>query len=154
MLAAERALEHLQGGEMRAGVLLHRDGHVGEIARHLERRVEGHDRLRRHRRAQRRELAAARAALDPVDRRPFAHIVAVGRAALEHAFLEALENLALGRVALAILVGRRHRHVEPGLLEQPLLDADQHRQVEHRVVGGDPDDGVGHDASPRESILA
>ena len=36
-------------------------------------------------------------------------------------------------------------HVEAGLGEQPLLDADDDRQVEHLVVRRDPDDGpCGH----------
>ena len=78
VLGADGAFEHLQRRVVRAGQLLHHDRHVGEVARHLQRVLEGQDRLRRHRRAQRRDIAAARAALEPVDAGPFADVVAVG----------------------------------------------------------------------------
>ena len=122
---------------MRAGEFLHHDRHVRHVARRLQPLVERDDRLRRHRGAQRRELAAALAALQPVDARPLADVVAVGGAAFEHFFLEPLENRLLDAVALTVGVSRAKAHVEAGLGEEALFDADNDRQIEYRVVGCD-----------------
>ena len=46
------------------------------------------------------------------------------------------------RVLLAVRIGGREAHVEPGLGEQPFLDADDDRQVEHRIVGRNAHDGL------------
>ena len=88
VLRADRAFEHLDRRVVRAGELLHHDRHVRPVARHLQRVVEGKDRLRRHSRAQRRDIAAALAALEAIDARPFADIVAVGGPAIEQILLE------------------------------------------------------------------
>ena len=51
-------------------------------------------------------------------------------------------NGRLRVVPFAVGVRRREADIEPGLGEQALLDADDDRQVEHLIVGGDPDDGL------------
>jgi len=139
MLGADGAFQHLQHRVMRAGQLLHQHRHVGEVARHLQLLLEGEDRLRRDRGAQGRDLAGPRAALQPVDARPFADIVGIGLGRIEQRLLQPRHHRLLGAVALAIGIGRGESHIEPGLLEQPLLDADDHRQIEDRIVGGDLD---------------
>ena len=48
-------------------------------------------------------------------------------------------NGGLRIVLLAVRVGRREAHIEPGLGEQAFLDADDDRQVEHRIVRRDLD---------------
>jgi hypothetical protein len=133
--------------------LLDDDRHVGQVARYLERIVEGHDRLSRHRRPERGDAAVApRAALEPVDAGPFADVVAVGGAAVEQLFLEARHDGALRAVALAVGVGRGEGDVQAGRLEQAFLDPDDDRQVEYGVVGRDANDGAlrhGHHNPPR-----
>jgi len=115
--------------------------HVGHVARRLQLLVERDNRLRRDRRAQRRQLAAALAALQAIDARPLAHVVAVGGAAFEHLFLQPLENRLLDAVALAVRVRGAEADVEPGASEQTFFDADDHRQVKHRIVRRDADLG-------------
>src|SRR5262249_561251 len=50
------------------------------------------------------------------------------------------------RILLAVCMGGGKFDVEAGGLEQPLLNADDHRQIENLVIGSDVDDGpeVGH----------
>ena len=45
MRRADRTLQHLQRRVVGPGELLHDDGHIGEVARHLQARVERQDRL-------------------------------------------------------------------------------------------------------------
>ena len=142
MFGADGAFEHLQRGVMRAGQFLHHDRNVGEIARHLQRFIEGNDRLRRHRSAQRRDIAAARAFLQPVDAGPFADIVAVGRTAIEHLLLQPRHDRTLDAVLLAVRIARRETNIEPGFFEQFFLDADDDRKIENRIVWSNPDEGL------------
>src|SRR5262249_57960532 len=92
-----------------------------------------------HRGARRRYVAAALATLEPVDACPLAHIIRVSRATIELALLEARHESGLRVVPLAVRVGCREAHVEPGPGEQAFLDADDHGQVEDGVVRGDLD---------------
>src|SRR5262249_25275054 len=87
---------------------------------------------------QRRDVATALAALEAVDARPFADVVAVGGAAIEQVLLEPPHEGCRDRVLLlAVRMGRREADVEAGLCKKPLPDADDHRQVEHLIVVGD-----------------
>ena len=43
-------------------------------------------------------------------------------------------------VLFAVRVGTREANVEARLVEQLLLDADNDRQIENRIVGGDSDE--------------
>ena len=143
VVGADRAFEHLQRGVVRAGQFLHHDRNVGEVARHLQRR-------RRRSgspappppRAAPAMLPPRAAALEPVDARPFADVVAVGRAAIEQLLLEPRHDRLADRVLLAVRVGGRESDVEPRFFEQAFLDADDDRQVENLVVGRNPDHGL------------
>jgi hypothetical protein len=139
---ADRALDHLDRGVVGAGELLHHDRHVGEITRHLELLVEAQDRLCRDRRAQSRDIASAPAAFQPIDACPFTHVVAVGRTAVEKVLLEARHEGRLRIVPFAVGIGRGKAHIESRLGKKAFLDADDHRQIEHRVVRRDFDDGL------------
>jgi hypothetical protein len=105
----------------------------------LELVVEGEDRLGRDGRAQRGDVAAALAALQAIDARPFADIVAVGGTAIEKILLEARHERRLRIVFFAVRIAGRKAHVEARLGEEALLDADDDRQVEDRVVRRDAD---------------
>ena len=111
MLAPNCAFEHLNCRVVGAGQLLNYDRNVEHVARRLQLVIEGQDGLRCDRCAQGRNLAAALAALQPVDARPLADVVAVGRAALEKPFLEPVENRLLRAVLLAIRVACREADV-------------------------------------------
>src|SRR5258707_15305151 len=84
--------------------------------------------------SQRCDVAAALAALQAIDARPFADIVAVGTTAIEKVLLDARHERRLHTVLFSIRVGGRKAHIKSCLREEPLLDANDHRQVEHRVV--------------------
>src|SRR5215471_1982344 len=86
-------------------------------------------------------MAATRALLQPVDTGPFANIVAVGGTAIEHMFFQPRHHRALDAVLLTVRVSGRKTHIEPGLLEQFFLDANDDRKVEYRIVRRYPDPG-------------
>jgi len=90
--------------------------------------------LRRDRRPESRNFAAAFAALQSVDAGPFADVVAVGRPALEEFFFEAGENRLLRAVLFPIGVGRREADIEPCFFKQAFFDGNNHRQVKHRII--------------------
>jgi hypothetical protein len=139
VLRADGAFEHLDRRVVRAGKLLRHDRHVRQVARDLQFVVEAEDRLRRDGRAQRRDVAAATAALQPIDARPFADVVAVGGPAIEKVLLEARHQWRLDAVLFPVRIGGGKADIKTGLGEQPFLDADDHRQVEDRVVGRNAD---------------
>src|SRR6185503_1606901 len=114
--------------------------HAGKITWDLQRFVEGQDGLRGDRSAQRGDVAGARSALEPVDARPFADVIAVGRPGLEQVLLQPRHDRAFRVILLAVRIRRGEGDIETGGFEQPLLDPDDDRQVEHRIVRGDPDD--------------
>ena len=134
MRRADRAFEHLDRRVVRTRELLNDDGHIRHIARNLKALFEGEDGLRRDGGAKAGDVAAARAALDPVDAGPFADVVAVGGAAIEQVLLQPRHDRTVGSVLLARFVRSRHLHVQPVLAEQALLDADEHGQVENGIV--------------------
>ena len=137
---------------MRAGELLNHNRHVGEVARDLQRFIERQDGLRRHSGTQGRDVAGARAAFQPVDARPFADVVAVRGPGLEHLLFESRHDRTFRFVLLAIGIGGRESDVQTGRVEQALLDADDDRKIEDRVVGRNPDDRLfvnrRHDVPP------
>ena len=143
--AREHALEALQRRVVRAGALVDADRHAGEIARLLDRRIEAEDRLRGDRRPQGEYLRAAATLLAAIDARPFAQVVDVGLAAFEERFLQALEWIGVGRAALRVL--RLEAHLDARVGEEALVARDIDRQVEHRVVRRDIDDGCAHGAT-------
>src|SRR5215213_3229543 len=123
---------------MRARQLLHHNGYISEITRHLQRFIEAQDRLRSYRRAQGRNVAAARTALQSVDARPLADVVAVGCAAIEKLLLEPRHDRAGGGILLPVGMGGGEFDIESGLLKQFFLDAHNHWKVEDLVVGSNP----------------
>jgi hypothetical protein len=82
---------------------------------------------------------AALAALQAIDARPFADIVAVGGTAIEKILLEARHERRLRIVFFAVRIAGRKAHVEARLGEESLLDTDDDRQVEYRIVRRDAD---------------
>src|SRR5262249_5196489 len=84
-------------------------------------------------------VVAGLVALQAIDARPFADVVAVGGTAIEKILLEARHERRLRIVFFAVRIAGRKAHVEARLGEETLLDADDHRQVEYRVVRRDAD---------------
>jgi len=113
--------------------------YVGEVTWYLQRLVEREDGLCRHGRAQRRDVAAASAALQPIDARPFADVVTVRGSALEHLLFEPRHDGTFRAVVVAVGVGRGKRHVETGCIEKAFRDADDDWKIENRIVGRNPD---------------
>src|SRR3989475_487679 len=147
VFARQHALQALQRGVVRAGLVVDADRHPGEVARFLERRIEADDRLRADRRTQCEHLRAAGAVLAAVDSGPFAQVVHVGLALLEQRLLQARERLLVGGVALGI--PGLEPYFDARALEQAFVARDVDRQVEHRVVGGHGNDGALGDGSHR-----
>jgi hypothetical protein len=101
--------------------------------------------------------AATAARSAAIDARPFADVVAVGGTAIEKILLEARHERRLRIVFFAVRIAGRKAHVEACLGEEPLLDADDDRQVEYRVVRRDADArsillGL-HDVLPPAGVL-
>ena len=119
-------------------------GTVGQIARGLQPLVERQDRLRGNRRAQRGDVPAAHAALQAIDARPFADVVAVRGAAVEHMLLQAAHDGLADGILLAVGMRRAEFDVKAGGFEQSFLDGHDDWKVEHLVVRRDADDGLGH----------
>jgi len=86
-------------------------------------------------RPQRKDLRAARALLAAIDAGPFSQVVDVGVALLEERFLQPLERVGVGGVALRVL--RAEAHLDAGFLEEAFVARDIDRQVEDRVVRRD-----------------
>src|SRR2546425_786808 len=147
VFARQRALQALQRGVVRAGLVVDAHRHAGQVARFLKRRIEADDRLRADRRTQCEHLRVAGAVLAAVDPRPLAQVVDVGLALLEQRLLQARERLLVGGVALGI--PGLEPYFDPGALEQAFVARDVDRQVEHRVVGGHGNDGALGDGSHR-----
>src|SRR5213593_1599920 len=112
VLAADRALQHLECRVVRTGPLLNHDRNVVHVARSLQPVIKGQDGLRRNSRAQSCHLAAARATLQAVNACPLANVVAVCRAALEKLFFEPAENRLSGDIPFAVRVARREADIE------------------------------------------
>src|SRR5215813_13041268 len=77
---------------------------------------------------------AALAALQAIDARPFADVVGVGRTAIEKIFFQARHERRLHAVLFPVRVGGGKADIKARLGEEPLLDADDDRQVEYRIV--------------------
>src|SRR5262249_53260076 len=84
-------------------------------------------------------VVAGLVALQAIDARPFADVVAVGGTAIEKILLEARHERRLRIVFFAVRIAGRKAYVEARLGEESLLDADDDRQVEYRVVRRDAD---------------
>src|SRR5262249_37687405 len=80
------------------------------------------------------------AALQAIDAGPFADIVAIGGTAIEKVLLDARHERRLRTVLFPIRVRGRKAHIKACLGKEPFLDADDHRQAQHRVVRRNFDD--------------
>jgi len=80
------------------------------------------------------------AALQAIYAGPFADVVAVGRTAIEKVLLDARHERRLRTVLFPIRVRGRKAHIKACLGEERFLDANDHWQVEHRVVRRNFDD--------------
>ena len=77
------------------------------------------------------------AALEAIDAGPFAHVVAVRRAAIEQILLQPRHNWTIGRILFSRLIRRGHLYVQAVFPEQAFLDADENGKVENRIVRSD-----------------
>src|SRR5262249_26068520 len=78
-------------------------------------------------------------ALQAIDARPFADIVAVGATAIEKVLLETRHERRPRIILFPVRIGGRKADIKACLGEELFLDADDHRQVEYRVVRGNLD---------------